>query len=194
MGSKCRLVETGHVSQQEAASFCGLTVQGFKKWTVKWGVEPADKVGTEVLYLGSEIVRGLRDDQRASDVAEFAKTAPVFGEGGDLIDTEQERKLKLRAERIGQEIKNSVALSDLAPIDLMESALGDIIVTVNKWLESVPGAIKRVWPEVPGVVLDLIERECAETRNSIADGRIEYSDARLAEFSRDSEHSGSPVS
>lgn len=175
------LSETRRIDKQDAAALIGVTERTFQKF----GLQPDDMdgVGGRLWYLLDDVL-AIRD-QRKLEVAEkeWARSAPVLDDNGDLIDEAVEKKKKLKAERIGQEIKNAEALGGLAPLDLMSSALRDSLQQANAWLESVPARIKRVWPETPGTVLETIERECATLRNSIADARISYSDARMADYS-----------
>lgn len=109
----------------------------------------------------------------------------IIGADGTEIDVEMEKARKAQAERIQIEIKNDEALGRLAPIDLLVSTLGDVLQSVNLNLESVPGRVKRVYGAVPGSVLEDIEREMAKLRNQIADARIQFTDPRMEEFSRE---------
>lgn len=104
----------------------------------------------------------------------------VFSEDdGSEINVDLERARKLQAERIGQEIKNAASLGELAPIGMLTSTLGDVVSHMNTHLESIPAVIKREWPEVPGHILDGIERGIAKLRDTIADARIEFTDPAL---------------
>lgn len=109
----------------------------------------------------------------------------LLGEDGSEIDIDLERARKLQAERILLDLKAAEIKGEVAPLDLMRVSLRDCLQTANSFLESIPSAIRRVAPEVPGSALDAVERECAKVRNSIADGRITFTDERMAGYSRE---------
>lgn len=172
----------GYISENDkcdtvdAARIIGVSTRSFQEM----GLSPVEREGATKIYSLDDVL-DLRDERvTAKAEKQWAKDKPAYDGDGLLIDVETEKKLKLRAERIAQELKNAETLGELAPLDLMRSALRDALQTANQWLESVPAIIKRANPEIAGSVLDKVERECSKVRNSIADGRINYTDERMA--------------
>lgn len=174
-------VVTGRVNQDEASAILGISTRTFRR--MDFVVD--DQQGTAKFYLLSDVIDFLEQRVRADALSEFQKSAPAFDDEGEMIDVETEKKKKLKAERIGQEIKNARDLGELAPLDLMRSALGDALSSANSYLETIPARIKRIWPEVQGAVLEAIERDCAQIRNTIADADITYTDPRMEKFNRE---------
>lgn len=180
MGS---MAETDKIDVEDAARIIGVTTRAFRDM----GVSSVDRDGAAKLYSLDDVLE-LRDERVTAKAQKaWERDRPVYDEDGETIDADVERKLKLRAERIAQELKNAETLGELAPLNLMRSALRDALQTANLWIESVPSIIKRLMPETPGSVLDAVERECSKVRNSIADGRIVYTDERLARYRRQPE-------
>jgi phage terminase Nu1 subunit (DNA packaging protein) len=167
--------ENGRFSQQQVAAFAAVTPRTVRNWAI----DADDTDGTETVYVGRDVKAFW--DKQAYDKGYQAgqQEAPKFDDQGETIDVELEKARKLKAERIGHEIRNAQSLGELAPIDMLTSALGDAIRHLNTHLESVPASIKRVWPECPGHVLDSIEREIAQLRGTIADARIEFTDPAM---------------
>jgi phage terminase Nu1 subunit (DNA packaging protein) len=165
----------GRFSQQQIAAFAGVTPRAVRNWPLV----PDDTDGTETIYVGKDVKAFWEKQAYDKGYQAGQVDAPKFDDQGDVIDIELEKARKLKAERIGQEIKNAQSLGELAPIDMLTAALGDAIRHLNTHLESVPASIKRVWPECPGHVLDSIERDIAQLRGTIADARIEFTDPAM---------------
>ena len=101
--------------------------------------------------------RALADRERQADASEDLASA----------------RLRLtRARADAQEIANLERLGQLAPIELLTTALAGAVKLLVNAAEAVPGQIKRAWPDAPGHVLHAIERELASTRNALAETRL----------------------
>lgn len=160
----------GLFSQHQVAAFAGVTDRTVRNWNVS----PVDGKGKVAYYEGGKFKK-LWEDKAYDRGFEAGKSAAPFVDAdGEYIDVELEKARKLKAERIGLEIKNHQSLGELAPIELLTKALGDAVGLVNTRLETVPASIKRVWPEVPGHVLADIELEMVKVRNAIADSRLDW--------------------
>lgn len=124
------------------------------------GKTPLFDIADVLSWHGSQCAaRAIADAEKRADASEDLTSA----------------RLRLtRARADAQEIANLQALGRLAPIELLTRALGDAVGLLNTRLETVPASIKRVWPEVPGHVLDAVERETAQTRNAIAASRLDW--------------------
>lgn len=171
-----QMAQTDEVDREDAMRLTGYKDRAF----TDLDLSPVRVDGRKAFYSLDDVL-DLRDERvGAKAVKQHVKDAPAYDNDGDLIDEQQERKLKLRAERIAQELRNAETLGELAPLDLMRSALRDALQTANQWIETVPAMVKRAHPEISGAALDKIEREASKVRNSIADGRINYSDERMA--------------
>lgn len=67
-----------------------------------------------------------------------------------------------------------MATGELAPIELLEHALGQAIGLLKNTCEFLPALCKRAWPEVPMHVLDEISRQTGRALNEIANTQIEF--------------------
>lgn len=165
------------VSRSQVADVLGVTTRTLQNWNIPQADGPDRKA---VWHRGEDVREYVERVAYEKGLAAGRGQGPAFADDDGLqIDVELEKARKLKAERIGQEIKNAQALGELAPVDMLTSALGDAISHMNTHLESVPASIKRVWPECPGHVLDAIEREIAKLRGTIADARIEFTDPAM---------------
>lgn len=163
--------EAGKFSQPQVAAFMGVTPRQVRNWAI--ANEPD---GSETVYLGADVRAWIEERAYQRGIDAGMAMAPKFDDAGGAIDVELEKARKLKAERIGQEIKNAASLGELAPVAMLTATLGDLISHFNSHLESVPAVIKREWPEVPGHVLDGVERGIAKLRDTIADARIDFTD------------------
>ena len=173
-------INEDHIPRGIALKIVGVADRTFRDLDI----DPVSEVGRAKFYGLADLL-ALRDERTARVATQdHLDAATVYDENGEIIDIAHERAMKIRAERIGQEIKNAEALGELAPLDLMRSALGDALRAANQWIETVPSMVKRAHPEISGAALDTIERGASSIRNSIADARIRYTDPRMQPYSR----------
>lgn len=151
------------------ADACGLDFRTFKKLDV----EPVKKggKGQSHWYAFSDVMRAWHSYQLSQHVIES-------GGGDDIgtIDLKKESALKVRADRIGQEIKNNVLLGEYVPIEEVEGILSGIAATMDGVLTSIVLNIKRAHPDVPAAVLAVIEKQVISSQNKLADIRPDFSE------------------
>lgn len=87
-----------------------------------------------------------------------------MGEAGGL-DLVQERAALAREQRVGHEIKNAVARKTYAPITLLAETLAAASQAVVERFEQLPGALKRVCPDLPEAARDQVMATVASARN-----------------------------
>ena len=85
----------------------------------------------------------------------------------DLLDQEKYREKKR---------DNDLAEGLIAPIGLLEDALGKAVSAMIPILEGLPLIMKRHWPEITGDQTQLVKRAVAECRNALADVEIATDD------------------
>lgn len=85
---------------------------------------------------------------------------------GDL-DLATERAQLARSQRLGQDIKNNVALGSYAPIELLSDVLANAAQAVVDRLEQIPADLRRVCPDLPQAARDAVMAEIASARNEM---------------------------
>jgi phage terminase Nu1 subunit (DNA packaging protein) len=94
------------------------------------------------------------------------------GEEGGL-DLVQERAALAREQRIGQGIKNAIALGEYAPIGLLQDVLGQVSAAVVDRFDALPGLLRKVCPDLPAEARDAIGNVIASARNEWIRGTAE---------------------
>lgn len=119
----------------------------------------------------------------AHDRGRAAAEADAIAASDRAEDMDQARLRLTIARADAQEIANEVTRGTVAPVGLLTAALADCVTSLALAFEAVPASIKRIWPEVPGHVLDAIERALATSRNQLAeDIALPRFEAALAEL------------
>ncbi|MFK7751271.1 MAG: hypothetical protein AB8B51_01860 [Sedimentitalea sp.] len=85
----------------------------------------------EVRSAVVEMAEPTTHTRKPFKLVELERDRPAYNEHGKEVEYDKERKLKIRAERIAQALKNEETLGNLAPSNLMASALGDAFQTTN---------------------------------------------------------------
>lgn len=81
------------------------------------------------------------------------------------LDLVQERAALAREQRHGIEIKNAAARGEFAPIGLLAEVLAVASQSVAERFEQLPGALKKVCPDLPEAARDRIMATVADARN-----------------------------
>ena len=100
---------------------------------------------------------------------------------GSGIDLDRERELLIREQREGQALKNAEMRRELAPVGVIEWALGRVAAQLSAQLDSLVPRLKRSAPFLTAANLDQVTREVVKAKNAAA--RIEVD---LDEYRRDS--------
>lgn len=72
--------------------------------------------------------------------------------------------------------ENDIAEGLIAPVELLEDAVGRGVSAMVPILEGLPLIMKRYWPEISGDQTQLVKRAVSECRNTLADVRISFDD------------------
>ena len=64
----------------------------------------------------------------------------------------------------------------VAPVELLEDAVGRGVAAMVPVLEGLPLIMKRHWPDISGDQIQLVKRAVAECRNALADVEISFDD------------------
>lgn len=137
------------ITQAEFAALVGISEARVSQMLSE-GLLPRDATGLAMLRA---YVERLRD-----------QAAGRMGETGGL-DLVQERALLAREQRIGQRIKNEVALKTWAPIGLLTDVLAMASQSVVDRLDALRGQIRRVCPDLPAEAHQTLEDGLAKARN-----------------------------
>lgn len=181
--TKANTIPAGWINQTEAAKLCRVSVTMFQRY----GIEPAERRGRYTYYALDDVLdfveqrgyrkgydTGLREgkDQTPTDLAE-------------ILVRKEEAELKWTLERgEGQRLKNEETRRNLAPVEMLTWALGNLAAQVASILEPLPGKIKRRLPKLTNAEIQVIKREIVKLQNVAAESRLDW-DEYSAESSRD---------
>ena len=93
------------------------------------------------------------------------QAAGRMSQDGDGLDLVQERAALAREQRISMEIKNAVARGEYAPISLLSEVLALASQAVVERFEQLPGALRKVCPDLPEAARDQVLATIADARN-----------------------------
>ena len=142
------------MTQQGLANICGITRQ-----------RVGQLVKEKVITKNS---KGKYSDSAITQYIEFLRNGGCeSSDYKELLEQEKYREKKR---------ENDEAEGLVAPVELLESALGRVVSEMIPVLESLPLIIKRHFPEVTGDQIQLIKKAIAECRNSLADVEVSLDD------------------
>ncbi len=147
------------LNKNQAAKSIGISVRSFSDWNVK----PVAKIGREVFYTIEDILTSRLEHQ-----AENLKPA--------YEDLEKERIRLTRAQAENLELKNEVARSEVAPVELLTHAISNGATQIAAILGSVPLNIKRQIPRLTSSEIETIKREIVKAQNAAAHIKINFDD------------------
>lgn len=150
------------MNQTQAAKSCGISTQAF----VKWSVKPVAKIGRENFYTFRDIL-----DNRLAHQAENHNSSYEDSDGGEL---ERERIRLTRAQAENLELKNEIARSEVAPIELLTHAISNGATQIAAILGSAPLNIKRQIPRLTATEIETIKREIVKAQNAAAHITIDF--------------------
>lgn len=161
------------LTQADMAASCDKSLSAFQKWNV----EPVEKIGRNVFYAVADVLENRLNDQEVR----FQKHAP--SDMAEMIQAEREEKLLLtKAQREGQELKNSQLRKELAPVSIIEWTLGKVGSQIAAILDSLPLQIKKRCPKLTASGIEVIRREIVKAQNIAATVQVDYE-----EFQRSAE-------
>ena len=149
-------------TQTQAYTFCKVDAKTFRKW----GIEPVAAFNKSKYYDSMSVINFFLEKE--------LKERVVQGESGEYVDIQDEQAKKTRQERIKLELANAKTMREQAPVELLTFALDDLISQFVAVLDGLPLTVKREIPDIPGVALDVVDREIAKARNIMADANIDF--------------------
>lgn len=166
-------VQAGWLPKNQMAKALGISVQAFDKWDV----EPVAKHGREVFFSVLDVVRFR--EQRAADAERRKWQRYVGTDPGDSPEAIQlatvKAELRLTEERAEtQRLKNAELRRELAPVEMLTWALGDLASQVVPLLTPIPGEIKRRIPKVTNAELHMMREVIANALNLVAEVRLDF--------------------
>lgn len=150
--------ERGWLNKQDMAASFGVSLTAFDKWNV----EPAARIGRHVYYRAADVL----DNRKAKwSTALATQRAAEETPMPSALEAEKERMLLIRAQREGQELKNAQTRRELAPVAMIEWALGKVGGQISALLESIPLRVKKMVPRLQAAEIELIKREVVKAQN-----------------------------
>lgn len=165
------------LNQTNAAAGFGVSVQAF----VRWGVEPVAKIAGQTYYLPLTIC----EFRNARDRRELEEKVQRLEEANAVSESDREKTLLVREQRIGQELKNAQSRRELAPVDLIDWTLSRVGAQISALLEAIPLKVKQLLPKMTAAEIGLIEREVIKAQNAAASVTVDFD-----EYDRERESAG----
>lgn len=134
------------LSQEDFAALIGVSQQRVSQMLAE---QLLDEGGTGLQWLQSYCKR-LRDQ--------------AAGRDADGI-LSKERAALSRSQRLGQDIKNSIAQGEWAPIGLLGDVLALASAAVVDRFDALPGQLRKACPDLPAEARDTIGKTIASARN-----------------------------
>lgn len=145
--------------QDQVSAMFDVTVGTIQRWQKDTEQDPIP-----VIAVG----RGKGNKTEYDPRAVFLWGVRKYGTA-DVIDVDRERALNLRADTRLKELKEQQLRNELAPIELLSSALATLASQVSAILETIPGKLKRSLPQLTATDLDIAKREIVKCLNACAD-------------------------
>ncbi|HGI8192846.1 TPA: terminase small subunit [Citrobacter freundii] len=144
------------LNKKNMAKSCKIGVTAFDKW----GVEPAQRAGREVLYDVASVVRNRVENE----------VGKIVERGGDVDDAEflKARIRLISAQADAQELKNARETGEVIDTAFATYALAKLSGEVGSIMDSLPLAISRKYPEMEKRYLDAIKTEVSRAMNCAA--------------------------
>lgn len=150
------------LNKSQAAKSIGIAARSFSDWNVK----PVARIGREVFYTFKDIL-----DNRLAHQAENLSQAYSDPDASEL---ERERIRLTRAQAENLELKNEIARSEVAPIELLTHAVSNGATQIAAILGSAPLNIKRQIPRLTATEIETIKREIVKAQNAAAHITIDF--------------------
>jgi len=89
-------------------------------------------------------------------------------------DLRGERARLTKEQADSQQLKNSIAKKEVAPISIIEYALSNIATQISAILESIPLKIKKKSPHLTGREIEEIRREIVKAKNAASKLSVDF--------------------
>jgi len=164
----------------------GVSVQAFDQY----GIQPVAKRHKygEAFYTIRQIVdnrvQRAVEHERQQMERDLARRMPDDGE--TLLVEQAKADLAHRREQAEwQKLKNEQLRRELAPVQALTWALGNLAAQVAAILEPLPGKIKRRLPKLNKADLQAIQRELVKAQNACAEMKLDFDEFDSGESSSD---------
>ena len=161
------------IHQAEAAALCRVSVTMFQRYDLT----PAGKQGRYTYYSRDAVLDWI--EQRAhkkgfeAGLREGKQAIP--DDAGDLLVEQEKARLALTREQAEtQRLKNAQMRRELAPVELLTWALGDLAGQVAPLLTPIPGEIKRRIPKITNAELHVMREIIANALNLCAEVKLDF--------------------
>ena len=168
------------LTKQQVAYMAGVDERTITRWQRRsedpLPVRHAGRRGHPNAYDALDVQRWLTRQ-------ELAKL--TVGEDGELIDYDRERARLTREQADNTALKNAQLRKELAPVGVMEWALGKIGAQISAILETIPLKVKRRVPRLAAAEVEIIKREVVKAQNMAARVTVDL-DECLTDVAKDS--------
>lgn len=142
------------MTQRGLATICGISATRVRQLVAE-GVIKKNKRGK------------YSDDAITAYINFVRKSSEQETDFRDLLDQEKHREKKR---------ENDLAEGLVAPVEILEVAVGRGVAAMIPVLESLPLNMKRKFPEITGDQIQLVKKSVAECRNALADVEVKIDD------------------
>ncbi|MCU8012197.1 terminase small subunit [Shewanella sp. SM74] len=136
-----------------------ISTQAFDKWEVP----VHSKRGRECLYKMADVVGNRVANERKKTITKPDEDDP------DKPDMDYERWRLIRAQAVGQEIKNEKDLKEVVEVSFATFVLNRIAAQIAPVLDQIHIRVKRKFPDIPERTIDAIKAEVIKSQNTAAD-------------------------
>lgn len=148
--------QPGWLNKRDMAASLDISVQAF----TAWGVPPVTRIGREAFFRVNDVVANriawqAENNNRVDDKAESAPTK-----------IELERELLIREQREGQALKNAEMRRELAPVGVIEWALGKVASQLVAQLDALVPRLRQRAPFLTAANLEQITREISKAKQA----------------------------
>lgn len=156
-------------NQSDAASFVGVSVPMFRRYELA----PHARRGKSVYYAEADLLALVRKRQHERSFKEGAASQPT--DLHDILARKEKAELEWTLEKAeGQRLKNKQTRREQAPVSMVGFAIGQFGSQVAAHLETIPGKIKRVLPQLRSSDLQVIKREIVKAQNIASEAELDW--------------------
>ena len=145
----------------------------------------AELIGVSGARVSQMMSEGLLDEAGTGQqwLADYCKRLRDQASGRDADGVlSKERAALSREQRIGQEIKNRIAMGEYAPIGLLGDVLALASAAVVDRFDALPGQLRKACPDLPAEARDAIAKTIASARNEWIRSTADLVDRQLEQL------------
>ena len=137
----------------------------------QWGVKPVAVVKGQTYYLVEDILKN-RIDHHLSKIKKSDGLSS--SEANEAMAAAKLEEITERAENLA--IKNALLRKEVAPIKVLEEAIGKVCAQISAILESIPVNVKRRNAKLEASDIEIIKEEIVKCQNIAASATIDLDD------------------